>query len=65
MLRLTKARRAVLVQAFPAAAHVAAGGLIFSQFVRDRPFSISLALVGFAAWFALIGLALVIETGEE
>ena len=66
MLRLTHAQRTVLIQAFPAVAHVTAGGTVFSQFVRDRPFSVPLAVVGIAAWFALIGFALLLaRKGEQ
>ena len=65
MLRFTQARRTVLVQAFPALAHVAAGGLVFGQFVRERPFSARLALVGFVLWIALVGLALVVAKGDD
>jgi len=57
MLRLTDAQRAVLIQAFPAIAHVAAGGLVFGQFLRREPFSIGLALGGLITWVAGVSLA--------
>ena len=55
MLELNERQRAVLIAALPNTANVAAGGLIFGQFVSDRPFSVALALTGIAAWAALIG----------
>ena len=39
MVKLTDAQRAVLVQAFPAIAHLGLGALVFGQFLRDQPFS--------------------------
>ncbi|MBI3050628.1 MAG: hypothetical protein HYY76_20245 [Acidobacteria bacterium] len=54
MLRLNEAQRAVLIQAFPAIAHVAAGGLVFGQFLREPPFSIGLALGGVAIWVGFV-----------
>ena len=57
MLRLTDAQRAVLIQAFPAIAHVAAGGLVFGQFLRNEQFSIVLALGGLTTWVAGVSLA--------
>lgn len=65
MLRLKDAERAVLVQAVPAVAHLAAGTLVFGQFIRQQAFSIPLAFVGIAFWFAAIGLALLIAGGKK
>ena len=64
MVRLTDAQRAVLVQAFPAVAHLAVGGLVFGQFLRDRPFSIGLALAGVGVWLWLVGFAVVLARGK-
>ena len=60
MLRLKDAQRGVLVQAVPAVAHLAAGTLVFGQFIRQQTFSIPLAFFGIALWFARIGLAVLI-----
>ena len=59
MIRLTDAQRAVLVQAFPAVAHLGLGALVFGQFLRDQPFAVWLALAGIGIWFGCISVALV------
>ncbi len=58
MLHLNERQRAVLIEALPDTANVTAGGLLFGQFVSDRPFSVLLALVGLASWAALLVLSL-------
>ena len=60
MLKLTDAQRTVLVQAFPAVGHLAVGGLVFGQFLRQQPFSMRLALVGIAIWFVAIAIAVIV-----
>jgi hypothetical protein len=63
MLRLTDAQRTVLVQAFPAITHVAAGALVFGQFLRDRPFSVRLVLTGISLWVVCVTVAVVLAGG--
>ena len=66
MLRLTPARQKVLVAHLPELANVAAGSLLFGQFLSDRPYSVGLALLGVAAWFALMGIVfLFADAGRE
>ena len=65
MLRLKDTQRGVLVQAVPAIAHLAAGTLVFGQFIRQQAFSIPLALIGVVFWFAMIGLAMLIAGGKQ
>jgi hypothetical protein len=36
------------------AGNVAAGGIVFGQFVANRPFSIVLAVIGLAIWVTLL-----------
>ena len=60
MLRLSDARRLVLTQAFPAVGHLAVGGLVFGQFLRDQPFSIPLAVGGVVLWIVFVSFAVVI-----
>ena len=36
-------------------ANIAAGALIFGQFVTDRPFSVSAAAIGVVIWAGLLG----------
>ncbi len=65
MLRLTDAQRAVLVQAFPALAHLAAGTLVFGQFIRQQPFSVVLALSGMTIWIVFVSTTLFIAGGKQ
>ena len=46
MLRLNDAQRNILADKVFDAANVAAGALIFRQFLNDQPFSVLIALVG-------------------
>ena len=65
MLRLTDAQRAVLVQAFPAFGHLAAGTLVFGQFIRQQPFSVVLALSSMAIWIVFVCTTLFIAGGKQ
>lgn len=58
MLELNREQRAVLADKLPDAASVAAGALVFGQFLGDRPFSPGLALVGIGVWASLIVFSL-------
>ncbi len=65
MLGLRQAQRTVLAEKIPDLANLAAGGLIFGQFVGGQPFSPTVAMVGVITWVAMIGLTLVIARNEE
>ena len=65
MLRLTDAQRTVLIQAFPAVAHVAVGTLVFGQFVRQQPLSIALTLAGIGIWVTCVAVAVVLAGGKR
>jgi hypothetical protein len=65
MLRLSDPQRAVLVQAFPAVGHVAVGGLVFGQFLREQPFSTWLALAGIVIWGFAVTVAVMIAGVER
>ena len=54
-LELNERQRTVWIDTLSQAANVALAALLFGQFVSDRPFSIIVAVGGFAAWSALIG----------
>jgi hypothetical protein len=64
MLRLTRGQRTMLADKVLDAANVAAGALVFGQFLADR-FSLALAIVGLALWSILALLALALITGGE
>ena len=65
MLRLNDAQRTVLVQAFPAVAHLAVGGLVFGQFLSEQPYSVPLALIAVVGWLVCVSLAVIIAKGER
>jgi hypothetical protein len=60
MIRLKPARRRILIAHVPELANVAAGSLLFGQFLTDRPYSLALAAVGVAVWFALVGFTFLV-----
>jgi hypothetical protein len=64
MLLLSRSRRAVLVDKISDVANLQVGALLFGQFLSERPFSLSLALVGIAIWFGLISCVLALA-GEQ
>lgn len=65
MLKLTEGQRAVLVQAFPAVAHLGVGALVFGQFLRQQPFSVGLALGGVAVWVVFVSIAVALAAGKR
>lgn len=65
MIRLTNAQRRVLIAHVPELANVGAGSLLFGQFLSDRPYSLTLALVGVVLWLVLIGIVSVLAEGEQ
>jgi len=64
MLKLTDGQRAVLVQSFPAVGHLAVGGLVFGQFLRDQSYSLLLAAAGIAIWIVFVTWAVVLAGGK-
>lgn len=65
MLQLGEEQRKVLVQAFPAVGHLAVGGLVFGQFLRDASYSLLLATTGIAIWIVCVTVALIIAGGNS
>ena len=65
MIRLTTARRRVLIAHLPELANVAAGSLLFGQFLSERPYSLALALGGVVVWLLLIVAAFALAEGER
>ena len=60
MVELTHGQRAVLIDKLPDIANVAAGALVFGQFLSDRAFSLPLAAFGAVLWIVLICCAVVL-----
>jgi hypothetical protein len=50
----------MLIDKLPDAANLALGGLVFGQFLGDRPFSVAVAVLGIVTWAALLGGAFVL-----
>lgn len=60
MVKFTDAQRAVLVQAFPAVAHLGLGAMVFGQFLREQSFSFRMALAGIGMWLWFVSMAVVV-----
>jgi predicted acyltransferase len=65
MVGLKPVQRRVLVAHLPELANVAAGSLLFGQFLSERPYSVSLALLGVGVWVVLIGYVCALAAGER
>jgi hypothetical protein len=65
MLRLNKTQLGILIDKVPALANVAAGAMIFGQFLSQRTFSLFVAIGGVLLWFFLTGCAMVISRGKH
>lgn len=65
MLKLKAEQRQVLVEKLPDVANLVVGALFLGQFLGERPFSLTLALSGIAAWMALMIFALVVAGGDK
>ncbi len=64
MVELTSQQRALLADKLPDVANIAAGALVFGQFLRDRPFSWPLTASGLSLWAFLFGCAVVLARRE-
>jgi hypothetical protein len=64
MLRLSQKRRSLLAEALVDAANVAAGALLFGQFLSNQPLSAVRMVVGLAVWIILVGLAIAFAEEE-
>jgi hypothetical protein len=60
MVELTNRQRALLADKLPDVANMAAGALVFGQFLGDRAFSRPLAAGGLALWAFLFCCAAVL-----
>jgi len=64
MVRLRPGQRRLLVAHLPGLANVAAGSLLFGQFLSARPYSPGIALLGLVTWIVLFGVAFFFAAGE-
>lgn len=58
MLRLTQEQRVLLAETVRDIANIAAGAMVFGQFLGGQSFSWWIALAGGAVWVLLVGWAL-------
>lgn len=63
MVRLTQAQRALLAETLRDIANIAAGAMVFGQFIGSQTFSLSIAAFGMGVWVALVAFAMVL-TGD-
>ncbi len=64
MLVLNREQRRVLVDKLPDVANVAAGALVFGQFLSDRTFSVRMAALGITVWAALLACSILFAVKE-
>ena len=60
MLRLRRAQRTLLAETVRDIANIAAGAMVFGQFIGSQSFSLQIAAFGMATWMALVGIAIVL-----
>jgi hypothetical protein len=65
MVRLKPGQRRLLVAHIPPLANLAAGSLLFGQFLSERPYSPTVALIGVGTWVVLFGTALFFAAGSD
>ena len=65
MLDLDPRQRSLLADKLFDAGTVAAGGMVFGQFVADRPFSVVLGITGLTIWLALLITSVVLERRQR
>ncbi len=61
MLDLNPRQRALVGDKLFDFGNVAAGGMVFGQFLADRPFSIALGIGGLVVWVACFVLSVALE----
>ena len=65
MLDFDPGQRTLLAEKLFDAGNVAVGGMLFGQFVADRPFSVPLAIMGFGIWLTLSIASLLFRWGQR
>lgn len=65
MIELKSGQRALLADKLPDVANIAAGALVFGQFLSDRTFSWQIAAAGLALWGFLFGCAVVLARRDQ
>ncbi len=65
MVELSEGQRRVLIDKLPDIANVAAGAMVFGQFLSDQPFSVPVAAAGAVGWWALSVITLFLARRRE
>ena len=66
MVRLTKEQRALLAETLRDIANIAAGAMVFGQFLADTMFSTTVAFGGLTLWVVFVGcLILLASEGQR
>ena len=65
MLDWNSRQRALVADKLFDAANVAAGGMLFGQFLAERPFSIALAVIGVIVWVTFFVISVALEKRSE
>ena len=60
MVRLTLGQRTLLAETLRDIANIAAGAMIFGQFIGSETFSFRIATFGMGMWLALVAYAIVL-----
>jgi hypothetical protein len=61
MIELDARQRKLVADKLFDAANVAAGAMVFGQFVTDGPFSTAVAIVGLAIWITFVIASVALE----
>ena len=65
MLRFSTEQRTFVAEGLRDIANLAVAGLVFGQFLADRPFSMAVAALGIMIWMALMSCAVVLRAKRE
>lgn len=65
MIKLKPRQRGTLIEKIPDLANLAAGALVFGQFLGGQPISPVVALLGIATWGAFMFVALLLGRKDE
>lgn len=60
MVRLEKEQRTLFAETLTDIANIAAGAMVFGQFLGSQTFSFRMAIFGIGVWVALVAFAIVL-----
>jgi hypothetical protein len=65
MVRLNREQRMLLAETLRDIANIAAGAMVFGQFIGSQTLSYSIAAFGMGVWVALVTFAMVLAGGTQ